>query len=145
VGRALGKRAGIVRFGSALCPLDEALSRCVVDISSRPHAEIHLGLKRSVHPSLTSTGLVRGMREEPVLMMMCGSLWCRETVGTLSCEMIPHVLESFATAARITLHVDVLRGFNDHHRAESAFKVSPALIHQICLSASAHPLQPALG
>jgi imidazoleglycerol-phosphate dehydratase len=52
VGRALGKRAGIVRFGSALCPLDEALSRCVVDISSRPHAEIHLGLKRSVHPFL---------------------------------------------------------------------------------------------
>lgn len=44
-------------------------------------------------------------------------------VGQLSCEMIPHVLESFATAARITLHVDVLRGFNDHHRAESAFKV----------------------
>jgi hypothetical protein len=77
-------------------------------------------------------------------MMMGGSLWCvcRETVGTLSCEMIPHVLESFATAARITLHVDVLRGFNDHHRAESAFKVSPALIHQICLSASAHHFMP---
>lgn len=47
-------------------------------------------------------------------------------MGTLSCEMIPHVLESFATAARITLHVDVLRGFNDHHRAESAFKVTTA-------------------
>lgn len=44
--KALGARAGIVRFGSALCPLDEALSRCVVDISSRPHAEIHLQLTR---------------------------------------------------------------------------------------------------
>lgn len=46
--RALGKRKGIARFGSAYCPLDEALSRCVVDISSRPHAEIHLDLKRLV-------------------------------------------------------------------------------------------------
>lgn len=56
VSRALGKRAGIVRFGSALCPLDEALSRCVVDISSRPHAEIHLGLKRSVSSSPAHQG-----------------------------------------------------------------------------------------
>jgi len=46
--RALGERKGIVRFGSALCPLDEALSRSVVDISSRPHAEIHLQLTRCV-------------------------------------------------------------------------------------------------
>jgi imidazoleglycerol-phosphate dehydratase len=36
--------------------------------------------------------------------------------------MIPHVFESFASTAGITLHVDVLKGFNDHHRAESAFK-----------------------
>lgn len=36
--------------------------------------------------------------------------------------MIPHVLESFATSAHITMHVDVLRGENDHHKAESAFK-----------------------
>ncbi|KAI8322094.1 IGPD-domain-containing protein [Martensiomyces pterosporus] len=46
----------------------------------------------------------------------------REMIGALSCEMIPHVLQSFATAAGITLHVDVLKGDNDHHRAESAFK-----------------------
>ena len=37
---------GIRRFGSAYCPLDEALSRVVVDISSRPHAVINLGLTR---------------------------------------------------------------------------------------------------
>lgn len=40
----------------------------------------------------------------------------REKIGALSCEMIPHVLESFAQAAGITLHVDVLKGFNDHHK-----------------------------
>ena len=46
----------------------------------------------------------------------------RERLGELSCENIPHALASFATAARITLHVDVLCGDNDHHRAEAAFK-----------------------
>jgi imidazoleglycerol-phosphate dehydratase len=45
-------------------------------------------------------------------------------IGALSCEMIPHVLESFATEARICLHVECLYGFNDHHRAESAFKAT---------------------
>ena len=46
----------------------------------------------------------------------------REGLGGLSCENIPHVLSSLATAAGLTLHVDVLRGDNDHHRAEAAFK-----------------------
>jgi imidazoleglycerol-phosphate dehydratase len=34
--RALGDKKGIVRFGHAYCPLDEALSRCVIDLSGRP-------------------------------------------------------------------------------------------------------------
>jgi imidazoleglycerol-phosphate dehydratase len=46
----------------------------------------------------------------------------RERLGELSCENVPHFLQSLATAARLTLHVDVLRGDNDHHRAEAAFK-----------------------
>ena len=46
----------------------------------------------------------------------------REKIGDLSTEMIPHVISSFAGAAGITVHVDCLRGVNDHHRAESAFK-----------------------
>jgi len=46
----------------------------------------------------------------------------RETLGDLSCENVGHVLASLALAARITLHVDLLRGENDHHRAEAAFK-----------------------
>ena len=46
----------------------------------------------------------------------------RERIGDLSTEMLPHGLASFAQAAAVTLHVDVLRGDNDHHRAEAAFK-----------------------
>lgn len=40
----------------------------------------------------------------------------REKIGDLSCEMIPHVFHSFAMGAQITLHVDVLKGENDHHK-----------------------------
>ncbi|MDQ7005630.1 MAG: imidazoleglycerol-phosphate dehydratase HisB [Acidobacteriota bacterium] len=46
----------------------------------------------------------------------------RERLGTLACENVTHVLRSLAIAARLTLHVDLLRGDNDHHRAEAAFK-----------------------
>ena len=48
----------------------------------------------------------------------------RPMIGTLATENIEHVFRSLATAARATLHVDVLRGDNDHHRAESAFKAA---------------------
>ncbi|HEY7194514.1 MAG TPA: imidazoleglycerol-phosphate dehydratase HisB [Gemmatimonadales bacterium] len=54
----------------------------------------------------------------------------RDAVGGLACENIPHVLRSLATAARITLHVDVLKGENDHHRAEAAFKATALALRQ---------------
>lgn len=54
----------------------------------------------------------------------------RERLGTLSCENIPHLLRSFATAAAITLHVDVLEAANDHHRAEAAFKATALALRQ---------------
>jgi len=99
VDRALGERAGITRFGSAHCPLDDSLARAVVDLSGRPWPEIHLGLTR-------------------------------ETLGGLACENITHVFVSLAMAARCALHVDVLRGSNDHHRAEAAFKVTALALRQ---------------
>ena len=46
----------------------------------------------------------------------------RERLGTLACENLSHVIASFAVAARATVHVELIRGENDHHRAEAAFK-----------------------
>jgi imidazoleglycerol-phosphate dehydratase len=61
----------------------------------------------------------------------------REKLGELACENIPHVLRSLATAARLTLHVDVLKGENDHHKAEAAFKaVALALRQAVALTSS---------
>ncbi|MGI9146695.1 MAG: imidazoleglycerol-phosphate dehydratase HisB [Chloroflexota bacterium] len=43
-------------------------------------------------------------------------------IGGLSSEMIPHLLQSFAMDGRFSLHVRLLAGDNDHHRAEATFK-----------------------
>ena len=48
----------------------------------------------------------------------------RPQIGQVATEMLTHALQSFATSAQLTLHVDVLRGANDHHRAEAAFKAT---------------------
>lgn len=46
----------------------------------------------------------------------------REFVGTVATENLAHFFHSLANSGRMALHVDVLRGDNDHHRAEAAFK-----------------------
>jgi len=43
-------------------------------------------------------------------------------IGGLSSELIPHLLQSFAADGRFSLHVRLLAGENDHHRAEATFK-----------------------
>lgn len=96
---ALGERRGIRRFGAAYAPLDEALARCVVDLSGRPWPQVDLRLQR-------------------------------DSIGELAAENLGHVLRSLATAGRMTLHVDLLRGENDHHRAEAAFKATALALRE---------------
>jgi imidazoleglycerol-phosphate dehydratase len=48
----------------------------------------------------------------------------RDALGGLACENVRHVLQSLAVAMRMALHVDLLHGENDHHRAEAAFKAT---------------------
>jgi imidazoleglycerol-phosphate dehydratase len=88
---ALGEKRGVRRFGAAYAPLDEALVRCVVDLSGRPFARVELPLRQ-------------------------------ERIGTMSTQNVAHFFRSFAMEARLTLHLDVLHGENDHHMAEAAIK-----------------------
>ena len=46
--KAIGDKKGIRRCGHAYVPLDEALSRVVVDVSGRPGLEFHVPFKRSM-------------------------------------------------------------------------------------------------
>ncbi|HEX9865240.1 MAG TPA: imidazoleglycerol-phosphate dehydratase HisB [Acidimicrobiia bacterium] len=89
--QALGDRSGIARFGYAYAPLDESLSRAVVDLSGRPWPEISIGFSR-------------------------------DAIGEVATENIIHFLRSLAIEGRMALHIDLIRGDNDHHKAESAFK-----------------------
>ena len=45
--RALGDKRGVRRYGHAYVPLDEALSRVVVDLSGRPGLELHVEFSRA--------------------------------------------------------------------------------------------------
>jgi imidazoleglycerol-phosphate dehydratase len=46
--QALGDKAGIRRYGHAYVPLDEALSRAVIDLSGRPGLQFHVPFKRAM-------------------------------------------------------------------------------------------------
>jgi imidazoleglycerol phosphate dehydratase HisB len=107
--RALGDRTGIARFGYAYAPLDESLSRAVVDLSGRPWPEISID-------------------------------FTRDTIGDVATENLVHFLRSFAMEGRMALHVDLIRGDNDHHKAESAFKaVAIALRSAVAADGSGIP------
>src|SRR5262249_49492185 len=54
----------------------------------------------------------------------------RPTLGTMATENLTHVLQSLAVASRSTLHVDVLRGENDHHKVEAVFKAVALALRQ---------------
>ena len=54
--------------------------------------------------------------------LVCNCSLKREMIGSFSCEMLPEFLRAFADHARLTLHVNVLYGENDHHKVEAVFK-----------------------
>lgn len=89
--QALGERRGIVRFGHAIVPMDEALALVAVDLGGRGHASIEIEFDR-------------------------------EMIGQLPAENVEHMLSALAQEGRLNLHVRLLAGVNDHHRAEAAFK-----------------------
>jgi imidazoleglycerol-phosphate dehydratase len=92
---ALGDKAGIARFGDATVPLDEALTRAVVDLSGRPY-------------------LVHGGEPAGFEFHLIG--------GHFTGSMVRHVFEAIVFNARMTAHVEVLAGRDPHHIAESEFK-----------------------
>ncbi|MDX1691305.1 MAG: imidazoleglycerol-phosphate dehydratase, partial [Acidimicrobiia bacterium] len=57
VAEALGDRAGIVRFGEASVPMDEALARAVVDAGGRPYGVIDLSLRTDRIGTLTTQNI----------------------------------------------------------------------------------------
>jgi imidazoleglycerol-phosphate dehydratase len=48
--------------------------------------------------------------------------WTLDRIGELPASLVEHFFSAFAAEAKLTVHVRVLAGENDHHRAEAAAK-----------------------
>lgn len=67
----------------------------------------------------------------PYLVFNCE--FKRESIGTMSTEMVEEFFRAFAVNAGITLHVNLMYGSNDHHKAEAVFK---AFAHALKIAAA---------
>ena len=56
----------------------------------------------------------------------------RERVGNFSTEMTRHFWRALAEHARLTLHLDLLRGENAHHQVEALFKAGARALRMAC-------------
>jgi imidazoleglycerol-phosphate dehydratase len=92
LGQALGDKSGITRFGHAYIPLDEALVRCVTDLSGRSYLYFNMPL-----PS-------------------------KKRIGTFDSELVEDFFKAFVDNAPMTLHLEMIHGRNSHHIVEAAFK-----------------------
>jgi imidazoleglycerol-phosphate dehydratase len=90
--RALGDRAGIARYGHAVVPMDEARAACAIDVSGRPLCSLS-GLK-------LPPGDIAGFEHEAA----------------------EEFFRAVASAARLTLHLELQAGTNAHHMIEACFK-----------------------
>lgn len=98
---ALGNKSGITRYGHAYVPLDESLSRVVLDLSGRP------GLVYDVNfPSAS--------------------------VGQFEVELFQEFFQGFVNHAKVTLHIDNIRGTNNHHIIETVFKAFGRALRMAC-------------
>ena len=89
--QAIGDKRGIRRYGHAYVPLDEALSRVVIDFSGRPTCMHRVDYKRA-------------------------------RIGGFDVDLFDEFFHGFVNHARVTLHIDNIRGKNAHHIAETIFK-----------------------
>jgi imidazoleglycerol-phosphate dehydratase len=101
---ALGDRAGIRRYGSALVPMDESLAECAIDISGRPLCVFDAEL-----PATSIAGFDTELAEEFFRAVAnSGKLTLHLTVreGTNAHHMIEACFKAFARALRTAVSVD---------------------------------------
>ena len=99
--RALGDRRGIVRYGHAVVPMDEARAACALDVSGRPLCAVE-GFDR------LPPGAIAGFEHEAA----------------------EEFFRAVAGAARLTLHLRIEAGTNAHHMIEACFKAFARALRQ---------------
>ena len=101
---ALGDRAGIRRYGSALVPMDESLAECAIDVSGRPLCVFEADL-----PATSIAGFDTELAEEffrAVANAAKLTLHVNVRYGTNVHHMIEACFKAFARALRVAVSVD---------------------------------------
>jgi len=111
--KALGTKKKIERYGHALLPMDESLAevRAAVDISGRPHFSFKAKFPKEL--------IYAQIGKERVKLY-------------LDAEMLKEFFEAFVYKAGITLHIDLKRGKNTHHKIEAIFKAFGVALRRAC-------------
>ncbi|MBJ69696.1 MAG: imidazoleglycerol-phosphate dehydratase [Acidimicrobiaceae bacterium] len=91
---AIGDKAGVQRFATAACPLDEALVEVALDLSGRPF----------LHYEIDPPGQ-KILSDPPFDPQLVEEFW-----------------RAFVSCADVTVHQVLVRGKNTHHIIESLFK-----------------------
>jgi imidazoleglycerol-phosphate dehydratase len=104
IDEALGDRAGVRRYGSALIPMDEALAECAIDISGRPYCAFDADL-----PDVSIAGFDTDLAEEFFRAVSNNSkitlhIWVRS--GSSAHHMIEASFKAFARALREAVSID---------------------------------------
>lgn len=111
--KALGKKEKIERYGYALLPMDESLAevKAAVDISGRPHFTFKAKFPKEL--------IYAEIGKERIKL-------------PLDAEMLREFFESFVYKAGISLHIDLVRGKNTHHKIEAIFKAFGVALSKAC-------------
>lgn len=91
IAELMNSKESIERYGTAYVPMDETLSRSVIDISGRPYLHFE--------PDFSS-----------------------QKVGSFDVQLVKEFFYALTINARLTAHIDLIRGGNTHHEIESIFK-----------------------
>ena len=104
IAKAVGDKKGLRRFGHAYVPLDEALSRVVIDFSGRPGLEMHVPF---------TSGMIGGLDTQLVYEFFHGfvnhagvTLHIDNLRGANAHHQCETVFKAFARAMRMAVEVD---------------------------------------
>ncbi len=111
--KTLGKKEKIERYGHAIVPMDESLAevKTAVDISGRPHFTFKAKFPKEL--------LYAEIGKERIKLY-------------LDTEMLREFFEAFVYKAGISLHIDLIRGKNTHHKIEAIFKAFGVALSKAC-------------
>ncbi len=111
--KALGDKKKIERYGHAILPMDESLAevKAAIDISGRPHFTFKVKFPKEL--------VYAYIKKEKIKL-------------SLDAEMLREFFEAFVYKAGISLHIDLMRGKNTHHKIEAIFKAFGVALSKAC-------------